>query len=336
MGILVVLQAVMLCYLILSKSRQIRYEKRKEESFQKLLPAVLTFSESEGDAPELPKEKKLRREIVEELLDRITAVTLESEARNRLLGYAGTELAPAYEQILNKGTWAERMNALYYIEDFRLEQAADMAAVHIKEHEPKEEEYRQTARVLAVLDHPEAARLLVEDTPSSERFIKEMLRRLPAERLLELVEQLDETPEHDRLRQALYVYAGEQGILSLLPYVEAALIRENKETRLRAMRALCYFGHMQDPDRAASFFQSVHWEERMYACKLTRALSRESWRQEVMERLGDESWWVRSAAAEALRSFSDGEILLEFARSSHPDRYGRDMADAWLSMEVEV
>ncbi|CAM3773698.1 HEAT repeat domain-containing protein [Alkalicoccus chagannorensis] len=337
-GIFFVLQLVLLMYLLLSKSMELRFQHRLDSLYKEKLPEFTAyFSGASTTPPRLPTEKRLYQELLQQVLSGVTSVTQDSTEQEQARVYAEEKLQPVYERKLQRGTWADRMNALFYIEDFRMNAMAAQVEAHSKQLSQEEEEYHQALRTLAVLDSDRLIPMLTELRQVNIPFVKEVYRRMSMEKLRDLSLQLEKQhPQHDLLRQALYVHAGEISWTDLLPEVEAALEEEDKEVRLKAMRALLSFQYVSSPEKVRAFFQSPHWEERMYACKVASALNQESWRQDLMRCLGDQVWWVRSAAAETIRSFSDGDIMLEYARTSHEDKFARDMAEQLLSMEKEV
>lgn len=337
-GIFLGLQLILLGYLLISKARSLRYEDRLLKKYEELLPVVIAYAAGEiQEGPELPKEKKLRREVLELILERMAAITQESTEQQRLLLLAEEHLLPDYKRSLQRGPWAVRMNALYFIEDFHLVKMADDLFHHLTQLHEEEEEYRQALRTFASLGDKRAVNILLGVKRVSGSFVKEILRRFDEDQLYELKEGLKEKSEaNDLLWQAFIVHAGERHLTSFLEEVENSLSADHKEIRLKAMKSICLYQFMMRPEIIKPFFYSEHWEERMYACKVTAALSNESWREELMRLLGDPVWWVRFAAAETIRSFSDGLILLEYARINHDDRYARDMAGQTLAMQTEV
>ncbi|WP_147802648.1 HEAT repeat domain-containing protein [Alkalicoccus halolimnae] len=336
--IFLLVQLVLLGYLLIIKSASLRYDARLQKSYRQLLPAFIAYASGDiEEKPVLPREPKLRREVLEMTLSRLASLTEESEERLRLYYLSEVELLPFYEKSLKKGGWAERMNTMYFIEDFRLDYMADAVAARERKLRENGEEYRQAVRTMASLSHPRAIDCLFDDRPKSLTFVKEILRRLSAEQLALLHSRINPEEEQDSMiLQAFLVHIGERNEVSFISYVEEALQHESKEIRLKAMKSLCFYQYMKHPEKIQSFFDSEHWEERMYACKVAAALSMEPWRKELMDRLGDSAWWVRLAAAETLWSFSDGGILLEYAKEKHEDRYGRDMAAQVLTMHTEV
>lgn len=337
-GIFLSLQLVLLGYLLISKAKSLRYEALLQEKYEELLPLFIAYAAGEEEqVPALPKEKKIRREVLELILERMGTITEESSEQERLLLLAEQQLLPAYERALKRGSWSSRMNTLYFIEDFHLQKMSDKVYHHLTQLHEGEEEYRQALRTLASLGDKRAVEILRQLKNVSITFIKEILRRFDEGQLQELRESLHQTPEDNELLwQAFIVHVGERHLTHFLEDVEKSLQSKNKEIRLKAMKSISFYQFMMQPELIKPFFHSDQWEERMYACKVTASLSNESWREELMLLLGDPVWWVRFAAAETLRSFSDGLILLEYARVNHKDRYARDMAGQTLAMQTEV
>ncbi|NJP38259.1 HEAT repeat domain-containing protein [Alkalicoccus luteus] len=333
--IFVVLQLVLLVYLLLMKSRALKYEKALQHHYEQVLPQMVSYASGEKQhLPEFPSGHHLKTAIIEKVLDRLATITENTGEQARLQQFAEQELLPVYKKRLRKGNWAERMNTLYFIEDLQLSQMADAVDAHINRLRPGTEEHRQAVRTLATLGHTGAVDELLREEVSGTVFRKEILRRLPEEELRHLVNRLD-ADNHPELYQALLVHVGERGLLEFLPDVERALSHSNMEVRLKAMKSIGAYQYMNQPELIHPFFHSEHWEERMFACKTAAVLSLENRREELLELLADREWWVRYAAAEALQSFSDGEILLEYARHNHEDRFARDMAARTLTAKAE-
>ncbi|SDO51590.1 HEAT repeat domain-containing protein [Alkalicoccus daliensis] len=337
-GIFLLLQIVLLAYLLVSKARSIRYEAKLDTLFDELLPEVIAYSAEESAAlPDLPKDRKLRKEVLELLLSRLSTITQESREQERLHQLAVEELQPLYKKMLLKGSWSARMNALYFIEDFALQEMQDDIYLHVRRLSEEQDEFRQAMRTLATLSDPRTVELIMNCNRISLTFIKEILRRFDEDQLHELKTALDASEEsNELLLQAFLVHVGERHLINFLEDVEQALESDSKEIRLKAMKSIIFYQFMMHPEKIKVFMTSPYWEERMYACKVTAALSKETWREELMELLGDQEWWVRFAAAEALNTFSDGMIILEYAKNNHKDRYGRDMAAQMLTTFTEV
>jgi hypothetical protein len=334
-GIFLILQLTLLGVLLIGKYRSLRFIERVEKSCTEIMPAIKEYvSGSLGEVHGLPKNTRLRREVLEKVLSKIRSETKSAVGQERIRQLAVQELQPLYEKMLSGGSWADRMNAMYFMEEFLLVDMGDTLAERVRRGMRSGEEYRQALRVLASFSHLQAVESLSDEKNKSVAFIKEILRRLNREKLTLLYYR---TGRQDLLLlQAFLVHAGERGEEVFLPYVEKALQHEEMEIRLKALKSLGFYQQVEQPELIEPFFHSEFWEERMYACKTAAALSGAQWKESLLRLLGDPAWWVRSAAAEALLSFSDGPDLLEEARNNHKDRYARDMAAKMLTTRGEV
>ncbi|TVP82483.1 MAG: HEAT repeat domain-containing protein [Alkalicoccus sp.] len=334
-GIFLVLQLTLLGVLLIGKYQSLRFEEKVEHSFTKLMPVIKEYvSGSVEEVKGLPKNPHLRREMLEKVLSKIRSETKGMIEAERIRQLAVKELQPQYEKMLSGGDWADRMNAMYFMEEFLLDDMGDTLAARVRHGIKNGEEYRQAMRVLASFSHLQAVESLFDEKNKSVTFIKEVMRRLNREKLTLLYYR---TGRQDLLLlQAFLVHVGERGEEVFLPYVEKALKHEELEIRLKALKSLCFYKQVKQPELIEPFFQSEFWEERMYACKTAAAVSGTQWKESLLHLLGDSAWWVRSAAAEALLSFSDGPELLEESRQNHKDRYARDMAAKMLTTRGEV
>ncbi len=111
--------------------------------------------------------------------------------------------------------------------------------------------------------------------------------------------------------------------------VVARLADHDPEVRAAALRAVARLGWL--PAEARGAVQQALGDAvafvRIHAAAAAALLPREEALELLWERLGDPSWWVRRAAADALaRLGREGLAALGRAARTHPDRYARDMA----------
>jgi len=102
---------------------------------------------------------------------------------------------------------------------------------------------------------------------------------------------------------------------------------------LKAMSSLCHYKKMSNPAILSHFFDSEHWQERMYAAKLTGACHFDQYTPHLIYLLSDNVWWVRFAGAENIKIFKDGNKVLEQVSTDHADSYARDIAKHMLTRE---
>jgi HEAT repeat protein len=123
--------------------------------------------------------------------------------------------------------------------------------------------------------------------------------------------------------------AGRLKLLELGDDVAAHVGHPEPEVRAAALRTLGLMGFLPPAAEAgvtAALNDPTEFV-RVQASRTALLLPRESARPALWDRLGDESWWVRRAAAQALLGLgSDGPRLLQSAGTGHPDRFARHMA----------
>jgi hypothetical protein len=133
----------------------------------------------------------------------------------------------------------------------------------------------------------------------------------------------------DRLVPWALDAVGRLKLLELRRETAAFADHPNPEVRSAAVRALGRLGILpRGSGRAvrAALTDPVEFV-RVQACRTAALLPRRTARPALWKLLGDESWWVRRAAAHTLlRLGADGPEVLERAGRKHPDRYARHMA----------
>ncbi len=324
---LVVLQLLLLGLLIASKKRSLLRDKSNIQALNLQRSTVHGYVSGKNPSfPELPK-KQATPAILELLLDEYSDQTLSREERARVSALADHYLAAHYRKILKKGAWAERLNALYFIEDFRIYTLRDDCYRHYRKLTKRDEEYRQALRTCATLQEERLLAEQLEENDISSGLVKELLFRLNDDLLAKAVsniQQKEDLPETALL--AFIMFCGEQKIDIAFPYVEQKLDDERKEVRLKAMHSLSLYGKVSNSELIRPFFDSEVWEERMYAAKLAGACKLDEFKDCLLKTMADANWWVRYSSAEGLKSCTDGELLLQEAAAVHEDAYARDIA----------
>jgi HEAT repeat protein len=146
----------------------------------------------------------------------------------------------------------------------------------------------------------------------------------------DLIRQLWERPRARRAPLAASLDAiGRLKLLDLVALCVDSLAEEDPELRAAALRAFARLGHVPAAARAAVVVacgDPVAFV-RVQAARAVALVDTPATRDALLAGLGDRSWWVRLAAAQALLARgAQGAALLRLAAAAHPDRYGRDMA----------
>ncbi|TWT00486.1 HEAT repeat domain-containing protein [Planomicrobium sp. CPCC 101079] len=326
-------QLLILFCLIFWKARAIGYENKVNESLNSLKPQYIEYIKGERPSePSLPKSKSMQVMVMERMLDEFYSGNYGDLEERKLNQLAEKYLAAHYRRTLKKGGWAERINALYFIEDFYLLSLREDAYHHFLKLKRQDEEFRQCLRVCASLQEERILPVIVEKEGLSTGFIKELLFRLNEIlmwKILEKIENKDDIAEN--VVFAFITFNGEQKNEPFFSFVEKKIYDERKEVRLKAMNSLCNYGKVSDPLILDPFFASEYWEERMYAAKLAGACYLPQYTQTLLELLSDAVWWVRFAAAENIKNFPDGEALLRQVALWDEDAYSRDIAKHMLT-----
>ncbi|WP_404406081.1 HEAT repeat domain-containing protein [Jeotgalibacillus malaysiensis] len=333
-GAFLLLQVIVLMYLSISKQKGIHHDQEVLRVYQQVLSPYLSYLAGEAEQePSLPADEQIRVKVLEKLLSKYASNIKGAENEQRMRKTAERYLTDYYRHILQKGSWAERVNTLFFIEDYQMKALQADVKTHYLSLKDKDEEYRQSLRVLAAFGDDSVLEMLKSDTSISIGFMKECFRRLP-QASIEKLKKDQELPAPVKL--SLISYFGETGYYEHLPYVEFHLTHEEKEVRLKALAALCQYRYISSADKISAFLNSEVWEERMYAARLSGLLQLTRYSTTLMKLAGDSNWWVRFAACEALKQMPDGEILLTFAAEGHEDLYARDMAKQLQTLRTGV
>ncbi|SES30032.1 HEAT repeat domain-containing protein [Salisediminibacterium halotolerans] len=333
--VLLVIQTGLLVSMTISKWRLIGKSQRLAKNRAELLPDFMDYISNETTyLPRLPANRHVRRDVTEWILEELSDRTSNEQERNRITQAAEELLAADYEQVLNRGDWSARVNALYLIEDFRMGSLRDAVYARyqiVMNHD--DEETRQCLRTMAALQDDRAVAEICARTDLSVQLIKDLLNRVQEDQLAACLteERLERLPE--KTLATVLAYYGETGATRFLPTVEKYLTDARKEVRLKALKSLVDYQYISDPKKLAPFFDSDYWEERMYAAKVTGAAIINEHADKVTSLMEDPVWWVRYAAAEAVKSLDHGQETLNEIAAASTDPFARDMANRMLTMK---
>jgi HEAT repeat protein len=333
---LLLVTVYVLAYRGVSERRESVAAERRERWVQRWLRVLY-----DGDAP---PDSPVDGDAVDALLDLRDTVRGTDAARvDDLLRRYGVSAALAREA--RSARVPTRLEAIDALSRGRFPDAmpALLAGLSDGERAVRVAAARAAARTLAVID----------DGSDRDRAARDVVTALEGARLpLGIVEEMlllaeDSAPAlvvgllRDRapstsLRAALDAVAR----LKLLAVgVGAArfLAHPDPEVRAAALRAIAGVGLLPPGDRPpvlAALRDEVDFV-RIHATAAATLLPRDEAVPALWDRLGDRSWWVRRAAADAMAGLGPAG-LGELGRAAlvHPDRYARDMAAQTLRDRV--
>lgn len=221
------------------------------------------------------------------------------------------------------------MNTLHRIEKFSMDSLVEECLEIYNAKRTSELEALQVLRILSNLQDERLFTILLEEEREFPHFYYlDIFKRLDEP----LFEQFTSVGEKFSIwiQLALVESVGNRGEYKYLPFIESYLTSEDTEFRIRALKSLVKIGYVTNVENIRSSFESESWQERMMAAKLMKPLREKRYLNQLLLLLTDESWWVRTTAAESIMAQYDGHLILEDVASTHVDRFARDAAKEWL------
>lgn len=330
--VLSLIQLLLLVFLSSKKLKKGKIQQHEQLVYDEAMPLFIQFlyNDQNEHIPLPPNEYH----VAERLFSDSMAITTDEGLRHKVRESAAFYLSSYYERVMNTGDWPARVNALYYIENFQMESMQPVLKQRLMEIKIHDEEKQQLIRTMATIGDLTVLDYLEKDPETTESVFLSAFTRFPEEVVPNAIEVVSQSGSSKAVI-SLLMYMGLSKRLDSMLFVEEKLSHELPEMRIQAIKALLRMSYLSNPELLVPFFKSEIWEERMFAAKITGALSLVQFEDELVGFLGDSVWWVRYSAAEAiLQTFGESK-LLELS-NKHPDPYARDMAAQWMKMDREV
>lgn len=330
--ILALFQLLLLIFLTSKKLKKGKVHQHEQVVYDKAMPLFIQYLYNDQDEhiPLPPDEYH----VGERLFSDSMAITTDERLRRKIYESASYYLSSYYERVMKTGDWPARVNALYYIENFRMESMQPVLKRRLLEIKIHDEEKQQLIRTMAAIGDLTILDYLENDSETTESVFLSAFTRFPEEVVPTAIEIVSQSGSSKAVI-SLLMYMGRSKRLDSMLFIEEKLFHELPEMRIQALKALFRMSYLSTPELLVSFFKSEIWEERMFAAKITGALSLSQFESELHGLLGDSVWWVRYSAAEAiLQTFGESKLLMLSQR--HPDPFARDMAAQWLKTDREV
>lgn len=329
---LALFQLVLLVYLAVKKIRTVKKQQHEQRIYKQAMPKLIDYLyNNETDYIPLPPEEY---HVAEQLFSDCLSTVKDKELQRIIYASASSFLSSHYEKVMNTGDWPSRVNALYYMEDFRMKSMQPILVRKLNEAKTQDEEKQQLIRTLAAIGDVSVLSFLENDPTSTESMFLSVYSRFPEDIISQTVDYVN----HEGSIKAtisLLMYFGFAKNLSYLPFVEEKLVHDNPEMRIQSLKAIFRMNYLSDATLLIPFLHSENWVERMFATKITGTLALSQFEHELTDLLGDKVWWVRYYAADALL-LSLGESKLFTLSQNHPDQYARNMATQWLTLGRQV
>ncbi len=337
--VLIALIALILFYLVERKILRARHREQVAEALEGFAapdsPLVDYLSSGERSRRLLASGEGLRREALEEALLKRLAVSASQTERERIYAFAADYFGEEYGYLLNRRRWSDRMNVLLHIEKFQMAGMKDSILERLQqlpESAKHDDERFLLIRTLASLNAEETFQYLdVASRRFSELQLMQTLGPLNGERLDRLIRDFDELPIRIRRCVLDTLRLGNIRTTEVLALFERCIRSEDRETRIRAFKALANFGYMTA--EAADWLESslargeaFEWPERLMHARLAGAVREERFAAHLERLMADPAYEVRREAASSLAQYRGGMDRIARIAEEHPDRFARDMA----------
>ncbi|WP_298466901.1 HEAT repeat domain-containing protein [uncultured Psychrobacillus sp.] len=316
-------------YLIIKRVKEVKikaeiasYVSKHEENWRRFLIEGVPFN------PEvIPKS---REEIIGiEVIFSTYLKNLSNESiQEKISQFSNEYLKDFYLKLLQSKSWSKRMNAMFHIEDFKID-SLEKDCEKLGKKRISREEYFQLLKIYSLFNkNLFLQHILISNVQLSEYEYKKLLLNLPAELLDTLTDKITDLPK--TCRYALIDTLGLKRDIEYLPHLEVQLQQEDIEIRIKSLRAIYEIGFINNPENYLAFVKSPVWEERLMVAKLFQLLPLSYTLPHLEILLEDESWWVRSQAAKTMMRDKSGRTSLEEYIEHSSDRYAIDMANEAL------
>jgi hypothetical protein len=326
---ILVLLLSLLFYLVIRKAYENSRRKQIDQMKETMNPLLFTYLVEGEISRWLQPDTDLKKQALEELLTHYSDI-LEGEGEKRYLtNLAHQHLTEYYRKSLKSFRWSRRMNALYHIEDFNMNQMlVDIETIVIKGKSSKEE-LVLSLRILASFQALNLSTLLLKrEIELTENDYRTILFRMDSTQFEPFISEYNHFPE--ALKYALIEVISLKKEVAYVWFLEKIFATNVGEGRLRALKAISSIGYVSDIQSYYPLFESSVWQERMMVTKLCGGLKDRNSLVNLRKMLADSSWWVRFQAGQAIMMFSDGIDILNNLYQTTEDPFVRDMALEWM------
>jgi HEAT repeat protein len=327
-GLLVVLTGVCL-YLLIKKiidNKNRAYIEQYKEEYQLALFQFL----HEGVKSECLNDRSpLKIRALVELLAGFSKMFASDDIQERLQGFAEERFQTFILSQLRHSRWSIRMNALYWIQDFKMKSMKEpLTELHASKNVSKAEEI-QLLKIAALFEEENLVSRLIEPKHELTEFeYSLLLHTLRKEQFGPLVHVFEELPEV--MRFALIDSIGARNRMEHVPFLQRLLEDGSTELKVRALKAVVGMEFYLDVERLSVHLRADSWQERLMAIKACEYIRSKQLTPYLTELMSDPSFYVRSQAAQSLLRLENGEGVLREIAVHAEDEYARDMAEQWL------
>ena len=326
--VLVLLQAGALVYLVVQKRKRAHHEHARRDWQLAFRDDIYDYAK--GERHEMPTIQNGNEDLAELELFALSNLTATPEHLDRIQEFVATNMQTYYEKQLRHRRIDRRLNAYEAVSQFRLVAVAPMIQKRWGSAVEKEES-DVIVRTLVSLSPQEAIAIAKQENDIS--FFGAILAVGRSQDLTEWVMAFDDLTLSFKLAILQLIFDRDE--TRYIDLVREKTTEENPEIRKRALRALTRIGLAEDWKLYVPYLEEESsWVEQMLALRFLEHVVPDDAIPSILPFVGSRSWWVRTAAFDALLSCGGIEQLAKVART-HSDRYARQKATERLAKEMK-
>ncbi|WP_051758480.1 HEAT repeat domain-containing protein [Rossellomorea vietnamensis] len=330
--VLVVLLVILsgLClYLMIKKVNDNKNRKQIDQLKEEYQLPLFHFLQEGREAEGLTVRSPLQTRALVELLAGFSKMFASEDIQERLQGFAEEHFQPFILSQLGHRRWSIRMNALYWIQDFKMKSMVEpLKKLHGSKKVSKAEEI-QLLKIAVLFDEKNLIERLTETKHELTEFEYSLLfHSFREDQFRPLVSAFEELPEV--MKFAIIDSIGVKNRMEHVSFLKKLLDTGGSELRVRALKAVVGMEFYLDIPTLSVHLSADSWQERLMAIKACEYIRSTELSPALQALMSDPSFYVRSQAAQSLLRLENGEALLKEIAVHAKDGYARDMAEQWL------
>lgn len=328
--VIVSVLVILLLYLIIKKTVENRLKSKIEIQKDEYNEPLFSFLLNPELSRNLKPDNLIKTQAIEQLLSKYIEILEGDSEKKNLYSIAELYLSNYYKAGLKSKNWSKRMNALYQIEDFNIHSLESDVLKLINKKKATKEEKVIGLRILAFF-HYENLLDELESTHAnlSEFEYRSILMKACNQTIDECVLRFQKS--RPALQKAVLDILAIKNELKYITFIESVFQSYSGEIRLRALKTLANIGYVKDCSVYMPLCKSEVWQERMMLARLLGAIQEDEGLSCLVELLHDQTWWVRSQAAQSIKKYPNGIQILRNVYQTSKDPFAVDMAREWVN-----
>ncbi|MBN8193872.1 HEAT repeat domain-containing protein [Bacillus sp. NTK074B] len=327
-GLLVVLTGLCL-YLMIKKMMDNKNRAKIEKYKEEYQLALFQFLHEGVEDERFLNSSPLQTRALVELLASFSKVLSSPDILERLQEFAEDHLQPFILSQLRHRRWSIRMNALYWIQDFKMRSMREPLRELREAASISKSEEIQLLKIDVLFDDRDLLSRLTDTLHELTEFEYSLLfQSFGGDQFQPLIHAFDELPEV--MKYALIDSIGVKNRMEHIPFLQRLLTEDSTELRVRALKAVVGMEYYLDIPELSVHLRAESWQERLMAIKACEYIRSPELTPYLQELMSDPSFYVRSQAAQSLLRVEKGKGILGDIAVHAEDEYARDMATQWL------